>query len=178
MFYLVRHAHAVWQPDEQQRLSPRGRAAAERVAEVLLSRPLAAIYASPYPRAIQTVEPLARRLGLLVEVEPGLRERQLSIGPVPDFEKAVRWAWEHPYEALPGGETNREALRRGLAVIAWVRAFHPNGHVALSTHGSLMAILLHHFDPSFRFEEWERMTMPDLYRLSAGGEVARMWEGS
>ena len=174
-FYVVRHAHAVWQPDEQQRLSAQGRRDAERVANLLHTFPVAAVYASPYPRAAETVEPLARRLGHPVRIEDGLHERRLSAGCVPDFERAVRRAWEHPDDALPGGEPNRVARERVLAVVERLRARHPNEHLALGTHGSLMALLLHHFDPRFGFADWERMSMPDVYRLGPEGTVNRLW---
>ena len=173
--YVVRHAHAVWRPDEQQHLSERGRADAERVADRLQAFPITAVYASPYPRAIETVEPLAHGLGLAVRVEDDLRERRLSPGRVPDFERAVRRAWEHPDEALPGGEPNRVAQKRVLAVVGRLRARHPGAHVALCTHGSLMTLLFHHFDSRFALGDWERMTMPDAYRLGPDGTVDRLW---
>lgn len=173
--YLVRHAHAVWRPDEQHRLSEQGRAAAERVAEVLQPFPIAAIYASPYPRAIETVEPLARHIGCVVRVEEDLRERRLSHDRVPDFHRAVRWAWDHDEEALPGGESNRDARSRALALVERMRVAHADADVVVSTHGSLAALLLRHFDRGFTFEDWARMTMPDVYRLSDHGRVSRLW---
>lgn len=174
---LVRHAHAVWQPDERQHLSERGRAEAEHVAEVLAPLSITAICASPYPRAVETVKPLARRLELPVRIEADLRERRLSPGRVDDFERAVRWAWDHDDEALPGGEPNRVARERVLGVVERLRAEHVGGHVVVCTHGSLMALLINHFDSRFTFERWEQMTMPDLYRIDPNGDVTRTWEG-
>jgi len=40
VLYLVRHAHAHWNLDDDRPLSPAGQEAAGRVAEVLASRPL------------------------------------------------------------------------------------------------------------------------------------------
>ena len=173
-FYLVRHAHAVWQPDEQQPLSARGRADAERVADLLARRGIAAIYASPYPRAAQTVEPLAAYLGLEVQIEADLRERRLSEGRVPDFEAAVEQAWFNPNEALLGGESNRKALERIRALVKRLSRQHPGESVALATHGSLMAILFHDLDESFTLDDWAQMTMPDVFRLG-GSRAERLW---
>lgn len=174
-FYLVRHAHAVWQLDEQHRLSPRGRADAERVAERLEDCRLSAIYASPYPRAIQTVEPLAERLGLHIQVEPDLRERKLSAGRVPDFERAVAWAWDHPAEALPGGEPNRQALARIRTLLDRLAEQHADDSVVLATHGSLLSLLLHDLDASFGLEDWAQMTMPDVFRVREEYPTERLW---
>ena len=84
MLYLVRHAHADWQPDETRPLSESGRAAAQAIAGLLSAIPVAAIYSSPAQRSIETVEPLAQRLGIRVDVVPELRERQLPVVPAGD----------------------------------------------------------------------------------------------
>ena len=64
VFYLIRHAHAVWTPDEQRPLSPQGREDARWVAELLRRYPITQVYAIPYRRAWETVAPLAEALGL------------------------------------------------------------------------------------------------------------------
>ena len=139
--------------------------------------PIAAVYASPYPRAVETVEPLARRLGQSVCTEPDLCERRLSPGRVDDFERAVRWAWDHDEAALPGGEPNRAARERVLGVVGRLHTEHSGEHVAVCTHGSLMALLFHHLDPAFTFERWEQMSMPDVYGIDQNEGLIRMWEG-
>ena len=55
VFYLIRHAHATWTPDENRPLSERGQQDALRVADLLGGQPIAAIYASTMRRAQQTV---------------------------------------------------------------------------------------------------------------------------
>jgi 2,3-bisphosphoglycerate-dependent phosphoglycerate mutase len=87
--HLVRHGHVIWTPDEDRVLSPEGRAGAERVAALLAGEPISAVYASTMRRAIQTVEPLARSLGLPVTTLDNLRERRLSGEPVDDHGTAV-----------------------------------------------------------------------------------------
>ncbi|MBE9473570.1 MAG: histidine phosphatase family protein, partial [Chloroflexi bacterium] len=74
-FYLVRHAHADWGPDENRPLSEKGFLDAERVADVLIEFPINKIYSSPYLRAQQTIHPLSARLNIPVQIEPDLRER-------------------------------------------------------------------------------------------------------
>ncbi len=55
-------------------LNETGRLQAQRLAERLVKAPLKAIYASPLERALETAEPLAQKLGLEVQVHPGLLE--------------------------------------------------------------------------------------------------------
>ncbi len=185
VFYVVRHAHADWTPDEQRPLSDRGLRDAVRVAEALCQFPITKIYTSPFLRACQTIAPLALavdeagRLSLPIKVLPDLRERRLSGKPVEDFDKAVAVTWRDFTFAHPGGESNAEAQRRVVAVVERLRQQHAGEHMVLSTHGNLLALLLRHFDPSIGFEFWRSLTMPDIYRLSisgmGGAVIRRLW---
>lgn len=179
-FYLVRHAHAHWTLDENRPLSTRGRQDARRVADVLQSHPINVIVSSPFARARQTIEPLATRLGLPIQTEFDLRERQLCHGPVDDFLGAVRATWEDPTFAHPGGETNAAAQQRGLALVQRLREAHTAGHIVLGTHGNLMALTLAGLDPTIDFAFWRSLTMPDVYLFnwSPAGEFSmhRLWQ--
>jgi 8-oxo-dGTP diphosphatase len=71
--HLVRHAEAGsrrrWAgPDEARPLSDEGRRQTDHLTEQLAGTGLVRVLSSPYARCVQTVEPLAARLGL--EVEP------------------------------------------------------------------------------------------------------------
>lgn len=76
---VVRHAHAgsrrAWDRDDGLRpLSEKGQWQAEQLAETIASYAPTIILSSPKLRCIETVEPLAERLGLTVDVEPRLDE--------------------------------------------------------------------------------------------------------
>jgi 8-oxo-(d)GTP phosphatase len=76
---LVRHAKAgsrgEWDgPDHRRPLSKKGKAQAARLAGQLGGRGVTRILSSPYTRCVQTVEPLAARLGLGVEESDALAE--------------------------------------------------------------------------------------------------------
>lgn len=78
-FYVVRHAKAGsrshWTGDDSKRpLSKKGQKQAEDLVSVLDEFKIAAIFSSPYLRCMQTVEPLARKLGLQVAPAPDLAE--------------------------------------------------------------------------------------------------------
>ena len=89
-YYFIRHAHSNYTPDEINRpLSDKGRKSLAHL-EFLSDKPIAAIYSSPYRRAIQTVEPLAQSLKLAIQTDKRLIERKLSSQAIadPDFEHA------------------------------------------------------------------------------------------
>jgi len=180
VFYLVRHAHADWRPDENRPLSAKGRIGADRVADALCPFPIVAVCSSPARRARQTIAPLAARLGLSVQTVPQLCERRLCDGAVDNFVRAVRATWTDPSFAFPGGESNAAAQRRGMRVVSRLLEQRPTAHIVLSTHGNLLALFLQHFDPSIGFAFWQSLTMPDIYRLSmsidGSASVRRLFE--
>lgn len=50
----------------------------------------------------------------------------------------------------------------------------------VATHGNLLTLLLKHFDASVGFDEWQRLTNPDVYcvRFEVGvSSVDRLWWG-
>jgi 2,3-bisphosphoglycerate-dependent phosphoglycerate mutase len=165
-FYLVRHAHADWTPDEDRPLSGRGRDDAVHVADILSRYPISSIYSSPFRRARETITPLARRQSLPVHIEPELRERRLGICKTEDFSDAVEATWRDPSFAHPEGESNAAAQRRGLAVLQRLQQYDTTAQTVLSTHGNLLALILQSFDPSVDFATWKSLTMPDIYKLS------------
>lgn len=163
--YFVRHAHAEWSQDDRRSLSADGAIAAGVVADQLAIRPIAAIYTSPSSRSIETIDPLAQRLGLHPTVVPDLRERELPVVPPDQFETLVRRAWSFPAEAPGGGESNVHAQVRGLAVVRTVVQRHAGAHAVVATHGNLLALTLNALDATFGYAFWQRLSFPDIYQV-------------
>lgn len=77
--YLVRHGKAGsrrdWKgPDDERPLSKRGRRQAEGLVDLLTKHGIVSVFSSPSLRCVQTVEPLAQKLGLTVEARSQLCE--------------------------------------------------------------------------------------------------------
>jgi len=77
--FVVRHAKAGsrrrFEGDDRLRpLSNNGRLQAEAVAALLAHRDVTRILTSPYQRCVETVEPLAERVGVEVEIDKKLGE--------------------------------------------------------------------------------------------------------
>jgi 2,3-bisphosphoglycerate-dependent phosphoglycerate mutase len=181
MIFLVRHAHSDYIPDDMRPLSPSGRLAAERVADTLEGRDITRIISSPYTRAVQTVEPLARRLGIQVECDPDLRERRLTDGQIAgDFRDYQSATWKDFDLAYPGGETSNEARTRISRAIRRIAEANTGRHVAIASHGNALALFLQTLDGTVDFEFWMQMSMPDVYAIetSAAGpwSVKRLWQ--
>ena len=168
---LLRHAEPVLPGtagfDETTRpLTASGTAAALELAAALDDRPLAAVYSSPYRRAIATVEPLAARRGLRVEVVPEFREHVLSSEPIANWREVLTASW-NDFEAAPGGgEPLRATLERGCLALERLRARHPGEGIAIGGHGTIFACILHSILPRVDCEFHLAMPMPAVYELA------------
>jgi 8-oxo-dGTP diphosphatase len=72
--HLIRHADAGHAPDETTSLTDAGRAQADRIADHLAGASIARILSSRYQRCIDTITPLATRLGIPIETHDALCE--------------------------------------------------------------------------------------------------------
>ena len=178
--YLVRHCRAAGQAPDRP-LTPEGEAQALQLADFLAPFEITRIVASPFRRAVGSVAPLAERLGLPVETDERLAERVLSTEPMDDWEETMRTSYVELDRALPGGETTRGALARGVAAIEALLA-HPVERTVAVSHGNLLSLVLGHYGlhrggPA-GYEAWRVLTNPDVFELRdehGRRHVRRIW---
>jgi 2,3-bisphosphoglycerate-dependent phosphoglycerate mutase len=169
MLYLLRHAESRPSPDIPERewpLSNRGYRQARLLIDPLGDLPLDVLYASPYLRARQTIEPFARRRDMTVCLDPRFRERKLTDRWLDDHAGAVEKVWESFDLSLPGGESSAACQQRMIEGVEAARADHAGQHVLMASHGNAIGLYLNHLDSGFSFEAWRAMRMPALYAVS------------
>jgi 2,3-bisphosphoglycerate-dependent phosphoglycerate mutase len=177
---LIRHAESVAPGtadfDEYTRpLTAKGFRDAERLVDSLSLTRIDAAYSSPYIRARQTIEPIAKARGLTIETIDDLRERMLSPVDLPDWRSALRRSWEDFDYAPTGGESGRVAQARVVRVLDDIRARHARGGVVmLASHGNLIALALNAVMPGVDYAFWESIPMPALFTLLHDGERWRV----
>lgn len=168
--YLVRHAESAPDrdvPEADWLLSPAGYRQAVALAPVLADLGVTALYSSPYTRAVLTLQPYADHAGLAIATHPGLRERKLAADFVDDWQTASRAVWDDHGFAHPGGESGNAARARFTAAVAEIAAAHPDGRVALASHGNAIALYLGTLDPAaWGHAEWLAMTNPDVFEVT------------
>lgn len=154
---LVRHAEATANATglalgrNDVPLTERGRLQATALAAAFDGWPAAAVVSSPLRRALDTATPIAKRLGVEVEVAPGLVE--MDVGGTdgmtfaelraryPEFLR--RWLSDDCADVpMPGGETLREVQERAWAEIERLRQRFPDGAVVAVTHNFVIGALL------------------------------------
>lgn len=178
--FLIRHAHSDWSLGEARSLSKQGIATARLLGDRLSAQPITAIYSSSSRRAVETVSPLAERLGLEIAMVERLRERDMPEVALGEFHQLIKDAWQAPDVSPRGGESNVHAQARAVDVLKKILARHPNQHIVIATHGNLMALMMNSLDQSYDYEFWRGLSFPDVYRLTFDGDrltsVERTWD--
>lgn len=165
--YLVRHAHSTYSSDERTRpLSEKGKKDAQLMTQVMKSESIDVVLSSPYKRAVQTVEGIAKYFQLHIETVEDFKERRLADFPLEDFHEAVLKVWQDETYAHNGGESNIVAKARGINALNDILVKYKNKNIVVGTHGNIMALIMNQFSKSFDYTFWSNLDMPDIYKLS------------
>jgi probable phosphoglycerate mutase len=154
--YLVRHGATQLTAENRFSgavgvdLSDEGRTQVARLAERLTGEAIAAVYASPLSRALETAQILGRQRGLTPSTDDGLREishgrwEGLTRQEVEERFPDEYAAWEaDPFTFAPvGGESGLAVLARALPAIRRIVAAHPGQAVAVVSHKATLRLLL------------------------------------
>jgi probable phosphoglycerate mutase len=130
---LVRHGETDWnaegrlQGHTDRPLNDFGRRQAAALAERLAGEDIAAIYASDLARAKETAEIVGARLGLVVVVDPDLREKNWGTWEGLTSEERLAVEFE--------GETTEAHRTRTLRSVERIAERHPGDRVLVVTHG-------------------------------------------
>jgi 2,3-bisphosphoglycerate-dependent phosphoglycerate mutase len=145
--YILRHAKA--QNGEfinhERPLSQEGEQQAKDLVPYLESLNCSALYSSPYLRAISTVEPFSEASGLPIQIVDNLKES----------------AKEDPLKGV------RE---RVFAVIHSIVAANAGGTILICTHGGVLYSIMSAFNPALTFDDYYKITNPDLKRFVYTGD--------
>lgn len=131
-------------------LSAEGRAQVAQLAERLSSEKIAAIYASPLSRTIETAEILAKAHRVPVEKRDGLKEishgrwEGLTRAEVEERFPGEYPAWDaDPFTFAPvGGESGLAVLARALPVIREIVVAHEGQRVLVVSHKATLRLLI------------------------------------
>ena len=144
--WLIRHGATEWNVHKRAQgqadiaLVDRGRDQAKEVAVALSAFSLDAIYSSDLVRSVDTARAIAEEQGLEVVTDPAFREIDQGEWTGLEVDEIQRrwpdlWGAARHYSARPGGETPRQVRERALGGIARVLEKHPDGSVAIVSHG-------------------------------------------
>lgn len=184
---LVRHSVPVQDgevPASQWRLSEEGRRRCEALAAWLAEYEPAVVVSSVEPKAMETAQIVAGRLGIPWETMDDLHEHERPLpGLAPSreaFEAQVIHLLQEPGELVFGAETGEEARERFAEAIEQVLDKHRAGNVAVVTHGTVMSLFVSRVAGVDPVRFWQGLglpavavlSLPDLELLEVAGDVA------
>nr|WP_040203630.1 histidine phosphatase family protein [Neobacillus jeddahensis] len=161
--YLIRHCEADGQLPEAQ-LTDTGIKQALDLSEFFSEIKIDRIISSPYKRAIESIQPLAKKLNVQIEIDSNLTERVLSTTNFPDWFEKLRATFADIELKFEGGESSKEAMERIVEVVEEVFSSN-NKNTIIVTHGNLLSLLLKHFNKDFGFTDWRNLRNPDVFLL-------------
>ena len=154
--FLVRHGSTVLSAEDRfagetdVALSDTGREQLRKLSARLAGEPIAAFYASPLGRTMETARILAAPHGKAVTPVDGLRE--ISHGHWEGKTRAevereypkeyARWEGDPFSFAPPGGETGLAVTGRALPALLDIVAAHPDAYVVLASHKATIRLLI------------------------------------
>jgi broad specificity phosphatase PhoE len=139
VIWLARHGETAYNAERRFQgqggvpLSPRGVEQARELAEVAAGHGFACLWSSPLPRARQTADVVAERLGLAIREEPRLMEtdagdwtdRPFAEVEAEDPDRFAAFVAGDPAFAFPGGESFKAQQDRVTEALADIRAAGP-----------------------------------------------------
>jgi broad specificity phosphatase PhoE len=168
-FYVIRHAHKelgeFYNPrlrNQDEPISTRGQEQALRLWSYLCDNGISAIYISGYLRTAQTIDHVARQLGIPPVIDERLNEIDSGcIEGMSDEEIQQNYpeVWQGFHErstdfCFPEGETGEEARQRIAGFLEEKRQAHSDENILLVSHEGLIRILMCHLMDLPVYKRW------------------------
>jgi len=167
---LIRHSLVSREaigPDTDWPLSTEGRDLCTALAEALCPYAPQVVVSSEMRRARETAELTATHLDIPWRTAAGLEEHHRPFVPggrraEADFAATMRRFFASPADRVFGEETASEAHDRFAAAIDVILAAEPGRHVAIVTHGTVLALYAAPFFNLPPLDLWQRIAWPSF----------------
>ena len=170
---FIRHSQSQPDPTISSRLwtlTKEGQRRCEPLAEQLLPYNLDVIVTSTEPKAIETGELAAQRLGIPCRLIENLHEHERESAPFFDtkeeFLRAVANLFAKPEEPVFGDETGLEARDRFAGAVESVLAAYPQENIAIVTHGTVLSLFASQHTGQESYSIWQSLGMPAIIAFS------------
>jgi len=118
------------------------------------------------PKAVQTGEIVAEKLGIHCEIAAGLHEHEREKGEITsreEFQSTVINLFNHPDALVFGKETANQALKRFSNAVETIMTSYPCKTIAITSHGTVMALFYGKISGADPVEFWQKLGLPAFY---------------
>lgn len=168
---LVKHSTPLIdpaKPSHEWPLSDEGKQRCEPLAEAIRPFEPRAVVSSTEPKALQTAQILAEKLGLTAEEANDLYEHDRSNVPHmngAEFQSAVAQFFNEPDDLVLGEESANEAQDRMLGAVEDAVAKHSEGNLVIVSHGTVITLLVAHYNKVRPYQLWRQLRLPSFVVL-------------
>ena len=144
-------------------LNARGHEQAAELARTLSRLPIKAIYSSPLERAIETAEPLAKSLGLGIQLRPDLTDTDVGLWEGRSWRVLGRTRlWKVLQKTpskfqFPGGETFVQSQERVVHTLDAIASTHADELIAIVFHADPIKLAVAHY-LGLTLDNFQRLT--------------------
>tara|TARA_B100000780_G_scaffold159711_1_gene111615 strand:+ start:492 stop:1094 length:603 start_codon:yes stop_codon:yes gene_type:complete len=175
--YLIRHGKAVMEgTDIERALDEDGKIQAislcKKIKEQFKDKKIK-IFSSPFIRAMQTVEGLSQEMNVQIEHTASLEEIKMGKDPQLSKHEIIEKMWADDKFKTENGTSQSEHVSIIKSELDKIfNDFYNNEYdLILVSHGNSIGIILKYFfDIQFKFEDWKKISMPDMYYLEFNKE--------
>tara|TARA_S200000501_G_scaffold259970_1_gene243986 strand:- start:56 stop:658 length:603 start_codon:yes stop_codon:yes gene_type:complete len=171
--YLIRHGKAAMEGSDRERvLDSDGIIQATSLCKKIKTQfqdQKIRIISSPFKRAMQTIEKLSQDMAADIEKSQSLEE--INIGKDQNLSKhqIIEKMWSDKNFKVQNGSSQSEHIDKIKDELNQILDdFYKNDYnLILISHGNSIGIILKYFlDTDFTFNDWKKISMPDMYCLS------------
>ncbi len=170
--YLIRHGKAAMEGSDRERnLDDDGKVQAislcKKIKKEFDDKEIK-IFSSPFARAVQTVQSLSNEMNVQIEQIPSLEEIKMGKDPQLSKHQIIEKMWaDQNFKTKDGVSQSEHVEKIKLELDKIFNDFYNNEYdLILVSHGNSIGIILKYFfKMEFAFEDWKKISMPDMYYL-------------
>ena len=170
--YLIRHGKASMEGSDRERiLDNDGKIQAtslcKKIKEQFQNQKIR-IISSPFKRAMQTIEKLSSDMSINIEQSDSLEEIRIGKDENLSKHQIIEKMWSDENFKVKNGSSQSEHVKMIKQNIEKIlNDFYENNYnLILVSHGNSIGIILKYFlNTSYTFNDWKKISMPDMYCL-------------
>ena len=170
--YLIRHGKASMEGSDRERiLDNDGKIQATSLCKKIkkqFQNQKIRIISSPFKRAMQTIEKLSLDMSINIEQSNALEEIRIGKDENLSKHQIIEKMWSDENFKVKNGSSQSEHVKMIKQNIEKIlNDFYENNYnLILVSHGNSIGIILKYFlNTSFTFNDWKKISMPDMYCL-------------
>ena len=175
--YLIRHGKAAMEGSDRERvLDSDGTIQATSLCKkikIQFQNQKIRIISSPFKRAMQTIEKLSQDMAADIETSQSLEEINIGKDQKLSKHQIIEKMWNDKNFKVENGASQSEHVDKIKDQMNEILDnFYKNDYnLILISHGNSIGIILKYFlNTNFTFNDWKKISMPDMYCLSFNEE--------